>query len=360
MRYMDIFVDRNSPVPPYQQIKSRIIHLIDSGKLLENQEIESVRNIARIAGVSPATAQKAFYELKQQRLIYPKAGSGYFVAKKAPFSKTVYIFLPSSRLTFFTCILDGMFEANQANDLKIHIHSLDTNKHAWDEKTVELLRIARNERASVIFIEEPFGEVRHECINIAKKIPFITIEWVLEHAICIVNDYRQAGYKMIDYCVRQRGAKSIMVLKGRDWQYNVRERIAGMQQAAKKHKLVEGKSIRFYDTDFDAITAYETVKKYYTGAGRSDAVVCANDYEAMGVIGAFLEKQVLVGKDVALIGFGDMIDSVTSYIPLTTMDQQLRLIGIKAISLLADLLKNGREKESKIVTIPTRLVERKT
>jgi DNA-binding transcriptional regulator YhcF (GntR family) len=90
MSQLDIFVDRNSPVPPYQQIKSRIINLIEGGELQENQEIESVRSIARIAGVSPATAQKAFYELKQLRLIYPKAGSGYYVAKKAPFSKNLF------------------------------------------------------------------------------------------------------------------------------------------------------------------------------------------------------------------------------------------------------------------------------
>ncbi|MBN1760597.1 MAG: LacI family DNA-binding transcriptional regulator [Chitinispirillaceae bacterium] len=357
---MDIFVDRNSSVPPYLQIKGRILDLIESGVLRENQGIESVRTIAQIAGVSPATAQKAFYELKQQRLIYPKAGSGYFVAKKSQLSNNIFVFLPSSRLTFFTYILDGMFEANQSNDLNIQIYSLDTNKHAWDEKTIDLLRVARNERCSVIFIEEPSGDVRRECLNIAKKVPFVTIEWVLDHSISIVNDYRNAGFKMIDYCVNRRGAESIMVLKGRERQYNARERIIGMQMAAQKYKLVEGENLFFYDTDFDAITAYETIKAHYDVSEKKKAVICANDYEAMGAIGAFLEKQVLVGKDVALIGFGNMIDTVTSYVPLTTMDQQLRLIGIKAVSLIMDLLKNGYDKESRIVTIPTRLVERKT
>ena len=131
-------------------------------------------------------------------------------------------------------------------------------------------------------------------------------------------------------------------------------------EGAKKFKLVEGKGISYFDTDFDAISAYETVTKYYSESEGKDAVICANDYEAMGVIGAFLEKRILVGKDVVLIGFGNMIDSVTSYIPLTTMDQQLRLIGIKAITSLVNLLKSGNEKKPQIITIPTRLVERKT
>ena len=110
-------------------------------------------------------------------------------------------------------------------------------------------------------------------------------------------------------------------------------------EAARKYKLVEGKGIVYIDTDFDAISAYETIKKHYPALQKSDAVICANDYEAMGAIGAFLEKRVLVGKDVALIGFGNMIDTVTSYIPLTTMDQRLKLIGIKAIQAINNLRK---------------------
>jgi len=357
---MDIFIDRQSSVPPFLQIKNKIKDLIESGELRENEGMDSVRDIAQTAGVSPATAQKAYHELKRQKLIYAKAGSGYFVAKQSPLSNNVFVFLPSSRLTFFTYILDGMFEANRSSDLNIQIYSLDTDKLAWNEKTTELLRIARGNRCSVIFIEEAFGEMKRECLKTAQKVPFVTIEWILENAISIVNDYRRAGFAMIDYCVHRRKAKSIMVLKGRQRQYNARERILGMREAAKKFHLIEGKDIVYHDTDFDAISAYETVKQHYTESGKWDAVLCANDYEAMGAIGAFLEKRVLVGKDVALVGFGNMIDSITSYIPLTTMDQQLRLIGQKAISSIHDQLMGGGEKAPGIITIPTRLVERMT
>ncbi len=357
---MDIFIDRQSPVAPYRQIKNRIKDLIESGEWKENQSIDSVRDIAKMAGVSPATAQRAYYELKQEKLIYSKAGAGYFVTRQSPLSNNVVVFLPSSRLTFYTIILEGMFEANRTNDLNIQIYSLDTDKLAWNEKTAELLRVARSERSSVVFIEEAFGEMRQECLKTAKQVPFVAIEWVLENAINIVNDYRQAGFNMVDYCIKQRGARSIMVLKGRERQYNARERLIGMREAAKKYRLIDGKDIVYFDSDFDAISAYETIRKHYDGPGKKDAVICANDYESMGAIGAFLEKRVLVGKEVVLIGFGNMIDSVTSYVPLTTMDQQLRLIGIKAISSIIDLINAGKEKKSRTITIPTRLIERMT
>ena len=356
---MDIFIDRNSPVPPYRQIKERIRDVIDAREYKENQGLLSVREIARITGVSLATAQRAFSELKQEKVIYAKAGAGYFVAKQSSLSDNVFVLLPSSRLTFYTYILDGMFEANRNSDLNIQVYSLDTDKLAWNEKTIELLQIARRDKNAVIFIEEAFGEMRRECLATAKKVPFVTIEWILENSISIVNDYRKAGYSMVEYLVTKRNAKSIFVLKGREKQYNAHERIIGMQEAARKYKLVEGKTIIYIDTDFDAISAYETIKKHYPSLQKSDAVICANDYEAMGAIGAFLEKQVLVGKDVALIGFGNMIDTVTSYIPLTTMDQRLKLIGIKAIQSINNLRK-GTEHSGTTVTVPARLIERKT
>jgi len=356
---MDIFIDRNSPIPPYRQLKERIRDLIDSGEYKENQNIISVREISRTAGVSLATVQKAYSELKQEKFIYAKAGTGYFVSRQSSLSSNVFVFLPSSRLTFYTYILDGMFEANRNNDLNIQIYSLNTDKLAWNEKTVELLQVARRDKCAVIFIEEAFGEMRRECLATAKKVPFVTIEWILENSVSIVNDYRKAGYSMIEYLVTKRNAKSIFVMKGREKQYNAHERILGMQDAARKYKLVEGRTIVYIDTDFDAISAYETIKKYYPSLQKSDAIICANDYEAMGAIGAFLEKRVLVGKDVALIGFGNMIDTVTSYIPLTTMDQRLKLIGIKAIQSINNLRK-GIESGGAIVTISAKLIERKT
>ena len=356
---MDIFIDRNSPVPPYLQIKERIKDLISNGEYKENQGVASIREISRITGISLATVQKAYRELKQDKCIYAKAGAGYFVSRQSSLSDTVFVLLPNSRLSFYTYILDGMFEANRNNDLTIQVSSLNTDKLAWNEKTVELLQVARRDKCAVIFIEEAFGEMRKECLATAKKVPFVAIEWILENATSIVNDYRRAGYSMVEYLVTKRNAKSIFVMKGREKQYNARERILGMQEAAREYRLVEGKNIVYVDTDFDAISAYETIKKYYPSKFRFDAVICANDYEAMGAIGAFMEKRVLVGKDVALIGFGNMIEPVTTYVPLTTMDQRLKLIGFKAIQAVNNLRKGIKSGEA-VVTIPTKLIERKT
>jgi LacI family transcriptional regulator len=357
---MDIFIDRKSRIPPYLQLRDSIKDSIDRGEYKENQSVISIREISRVTGISLATVQKAYRELKQEKCIYAKAGAGYFVSRQSSsLSDIVFVLLPNSRLSFYTYILNGMFEANRNNDLNIQIYSLDTDKLAWNEKTVELLQTARRDKNAVIFIEEAFGEMRRECLDTAKKVPFVAIEWILDNAVSIVNDYRKAGYSIIEYLVTKRNARSIFVMKGREKQYNAHERLSGMRDAARNHGLIEGKTIFFVDTDFTAISAYETIKKHFTPQQQHDAVICANDYEAMGALGAFMEKRILVGKDVALIGFGNMIEPVTTYVPLTTMDQRLKLIGIKAIQAINNLRK-GTGGIGSIVTLPTKLVERKT
>jgi DNA-binding LacI/PurR family transcriptional regulator len=50
---------------------------------------------------------------------------------------------------------------------------------------------------------------------------------------------------------------------------------------------------------------------------------------------------------------------VTTYVPLTTMDQRLKLIGIKAIQSINNLRK-GTGRGGTVITLPAKLVERKT
>jgi DNA-binding transcriptional regulator YhcF (GntR family) len=230
---MQIHIDRSSFLPPYRQIKDQIKDLISNGELKENQLFGSVRKVAEMAGVSVATVQKTLNELKQENLVYSKPGDGYYVSKQMSISDTVFIILPSSRLSFFTYILEGMYEANQNIGLSLQVFSLKTDKLAWDTHTIELLKTARRDKCSVIFIEEAWDQVREECLRTAKKVPFLTIEWILENAINIVNDYKVAGHSMVEYLVKKRNAKGILVLKGRVNQFNARERLIGMQEAAR-------------------------------------------------------------------------------------------------------------------------------
>jgi LacI family transcriptional regulator len=67
-----------------------------------------------------------------------------------------------------------------------------------------------------------------------------------------------------------------------------------------------------------------------------DAVVCANDQMAIGVLGAFAAAGVRVPGDVAVVGFDDIYPARLVDPPLTTIRQPMRMLGERACDRLLD------------------------
>ena len=75
-----IQIDLQSRVPLYEQLQEQIIRLSMLGILDENQQLPSVRALAREVGVNPNTVAKAYQQLEQQGIIYTVSGRGRFVS----------------------------------------------------------------------------------------------------------------------------------------------------------------------------------------------------------------------------------------------------------------------------------------
>ena len=75
-----IQIDLQSRVPLYEQLQEQIIRLSMLGILDENQQLPSVRALAREVGVNPNTVAKAYQQLEQQGTIYTVSGRGSFVS----------------------------------------------------------------------------------------------------------------------------------------------------------------------------------------------------------------------------------------------------------------------------------------
>jgi LacI family transcriptional regulator len=69
---------------------------------------------------------------------------------------------------------------------------------------------------------------------------------------------------------------------------------------------------------------------------RPDAVLCANDVLALGVLRGLLEAGVRVPDDIALVGYDDIEFAVTAAVPLTSVRQPALEIGRRAAELLLD------------------------
>ncbi|MCM1133293.1 MAG: GntR family transcriptional regulator [Ruminococcus flavefaciens] len=73
-------IDLTSRIPIYEQIYNKIIELAVSGTLAENEQLPSVRSLAKDTGVNPNTVAKAYQELERKGVVYSVPGRGSFVS----------------------------------------------------------------------------------------------------------------------------------------------------------------------------------------------------------------------------------------------------------------------------------------
>ena len=77
-------LDMASGVPVYRQLMEQICHYVASGMLESGAQLPSIRELARVLAVNPATVVKAFNELAHEGVIEIQHGRGAFVAQELP------------------------------------------------------------------------------------------------------------------------------------------------------------------------------------------------------------------------------------------------------------------------------------
>ncbi|TCS81827.1 GntR family transcriptional regulator [Tepidibacillus fermentans] len=75
-------IDKESRIPLYYQLMEIIIDEIESGKLRENDQIPSERELCEKYDISRATVRQAIQELEKEGYLYKQHGKGTFVSPK--------------------------------------------------------------------------------------------------------------------------------------------------------------------------------------------------------------------------------------------------------------------------------------
>lgn len=79
---MNILIDNKSGAPIYDQIYSQVKNQILSGELRENEQLPSIRGLAKDLRISFITTKRAYEELEKDGFIYTIQAKGCYVAPK--------------------------------------------------------------------------------------------------------------------------------------------------------------------------------------------------------------------------------------------------------------------------------------
>jgi GntR family transcriptional regulator len=77
---MQIRIDNASGRPVYQQIIDQVKRDIALGRLVKEEKLATVRQLAGQLAINPNTIAKAYRQLEQEGIIVTKPGAGAFVA----------------------------------------------------------------------------------------------------------------------------------------------------------------------------------------------------------------------------------------------------------------------------------------
>ena len=107
-------------------------------------------------------------------------------------------------------------------------------------------------------------------------------------------------------------------------------------------------------------TGYEAMKNLLALRPLPDGVFCYNDPTALGAMRAILEAGLLIPRDIAVVGCGNVRYSDFLRVPLTSVDQDSEAIGDRAANLALTLVEAKDTPRPKTVLLSPKLVPRQS
>ena len=85
MNVAKLFVDDDSSVPVYAQVREQVMAAIGRGELGRGDRLPSVRDVAAALAINPNTVNRAYAELERDGLVETRRGLGTFIrSQKRP------------------------------------------------------------------------------------------------------------------------------------------------------------------------------------------------------------------------------------------------------------------------------------
>jgi len=343
---------------------------IVDGKFSDTRRLPSEHQLMRRFSVARETIRGAIKDLIDRKLVDRKKGFGSFLVDRATSRATERfgVIVPDAYHSFYQKICRGIEDEARVKGWSVFSAAIgagDPRERAI--KAVEFAEICRDQKVGGVFFQplqfleddENFNRSLLKILD-AADIPVVLLdsdftEAPMRSGYDLVGiDNCEVGYLLGQHMV-ERGAKNIVYFSNRNASRTSLRRGEGVWIAAHKAGLRWTRDNTIFDNPRDP----KTIRKYFCGASRPDAVVCVNDLIARWLCASLREAGLSVPGDVMVAGVNGDTDSECSIPPLTTAAQPCREIGQIAVKMMLDrIAEPGLAPRG--VYLSARLVERES
>lgn len=321
----------------------------------------SIREVAKIAGVSPATVSRVMNgtanvnEEKRERVQKAIEETGFVPNEVARSlfrrsAKTIGLVVPSIENPFFTQLASAIEKEAEANGYRVLLYNSGNDF----EKEKAALQMLTSMNADGIIMTRSTKKLQPYLE--ASTIPVVITDTLYSDGKAnayVYCDFYQGGRMAAEHLIAC-GCKNIVCIKGKQTITSAKARYEGYRDVAKEH----GMKVQTVDCDYSfeqgLVAAEELLEKF----PHVDGIIASNDMVALSVFKVLHRKNIAVPDEIQLIGFDDIYLSTLISPELTTIVQPITEIGRKAAELI--IHSGCQEMEAKKYVFPVSLVVRET
>lgn len=326
----------------------------------------TIRDVAERAGVSTATVSRA---LSGARPVSPTvletvtraaddlgySGNGIASALRRSRTDTVGMVVPSIANPFFTALVEGVEHALQQAGRQLFLCSSRSDPDLEAQRLRSL--VAR--QVDGIVISPVHGIRSREALAWATdQLPLVQVD---RYVAGVDSDWvgvdDDVALRLVVDHLADRGVTSAAFVSSTLTNSSTELRVAGFQE----HTARRGVAVRdVLLGEYSIAWGRDAMQRLVAAGPLPDAVVCADDLIALGVLQACAAAGVAVPGDVLVTGFDDIPYAALSDPPLTTVRQPQDDIAEEAVRLLSAALGPHRAPPARAALAPSLVVRAST
>lgn len=287
--------------------------------------------------------------------------------KASTTGKITFIVTTVSRV-FFVDILEGIHRvasehgysvilAETYDSVEREINLVEHTVAQWTDGIILASSAYEDNKASREYVNH-----LHTLQKKNRPIPVVSLEFPLnnEHIDAVVIDHEKAAYEAVNHLIRDAG-RSHIVHVSLPWNHYLgKERIKGFRRALEEAGLPVSKD-SIWQGNYTTYSGFQAAEDMIQSHVPFDAVFCANDQMAVGVMKACEKYGLRIPQDVAIIGNDDIFAASIVTPTLSSIAVPKVEMGATAASQLIEQIEAGRLRDKrKITTLQYQIVARES
>jgi len=327
----------------------------------------TIRDVAKVAGVSPMTVSRAINrsgpvsEDARARVEAAVEELGYVpnrLASSLRSDKTdlVALILSDMTNTFWVEVMRGIEDALTKHGLYVILGNSDDSV----VKEEDLLSSLAERRVDG-FILRP-ADTQGRAVELAQSygIPIVVLDYAMPDVkVDVVRGDSVGGAYQLSKLLLDLGHRRIAILTGAQRASTATMRVTGYRRALEGAGVAVDPALIYYD-DFTLEGGYRMAVQALALHPRPTALLAANNRIAFGTLRALRDAGLRIPQDISVVGFDELPVETAEHPFLTVAEQSPHNMGCRAAELLLSRIAGQGPPAPQEIVLPTKVVFRQS